>query len=314
MIGGKTVTRQNNAVLSTQNNQRSVRYTSPDQCYRFVSNMKPSSAAPGHYMNMNIDIASSLASTQGICGDSSGRSDQFTSSEIHTSVDSSASLFTDAELTSLCSACQLGANCAARRLAGEGQEENQSAEATCDLHKRSHATAKEKCKALEGNGKYFEGCVFDYCTTGEEGFVEGAVAALATKQASPSCAFPPAIADFKTVSGCNVAEPFATLRTGECKETVWQATAPDCWSADGAITIEYETDEDETRDKKDFMQILVDDEVKATLVNDKCFPKSCFQTVAWSASSKELKIASTSHNVVFHLHMKVLGMSFQKAS
>jgi hypothetical protein len=210
MIGGTTVTRQNNNVVLAQNNQRSVTYTSPDQCYRFVSNMNPSSAIPGHYMNMNIDIASSLASQDGICGDSSGRGDQFLSSEIHTGVDPTASLFTDAELASLCNACQLGttSTCASRRLqsTGEGEEEPLTPEAACSSNGRNITVAAEKCKDLQGNDRYFEGCVFDYCVTGEDGFVEGAVTALATKQASPSSQTTKdcdtCVAEFDKAGGC----------------------------------------------------------------------------------------------------------------
>jgi hypothetical protein len=162
------------AGLSFSNGGATVSYDSPDNCFSFFStkNVLGAGVAPGYYHDMNLEMGSSLASSEGICGSVAGRAN----------VDERDSLFSDAEANQLCTLCGLPSNCA-RRLSTERRltdEMETTAETVCQEANMSYAGAFAKCQALENEPAYLNACIFDYCASnGDDAFVRSSAEAAA---------------------------------------------------------------------------------------------------------------------------------------
>jgi len=145
---------------------------SPDNCIHFQTNRNAHPWNPGYYHNMNVNIADTVAASDGVCGSPSGRQP----------LQRGDALFSSAELDSLCQIC--GVNNCIRRLDGRRLEMSQpddwapaaSAEDACQLSGISYDVAAEKCQTLRDDLVYFKACIYDYCASdGDESLVSNAV-------------------------------------------------------------------------------------------------------------------------------------------
>lgn len=151
---------------------QAVRLDSKNNCVHFETNNWAHPWNPGYYHNVNVNVADTIADSEGVCGSPSGRQPVLRKD----------ALFSDSELDSLCQMCGMS-NCI-RRLGGRRLEMSQpqdwipaaNADEACKAAGIPLDVAAGKCQTLRKDTAFFHACMYDYCASdGDDALVKNAV-------------------------------------------------------------------------------------------------------------------------------------------